>query len=88
MIVTLILKLITMFVEVLTFLLPKWAIPDYIVNAFQVITDQISGLNSILPLQEILNVLVLGILFEIAVLFFRLLFGLISLVRGGGKVDL
>jgi len=69
-------------------ILPAWSLPGWFLDMFVEISNAINLLNDYLPLVTALQVFLLILGFEIAIMTFRLGLGLISIFRGGGKIDI
>jgi len=72
-------------ITLLGILLPKWTIPDAVMSSYDYAILNLYGLDQLLPVHEILNVLFLIVLFELAAFTFKTVTWLITLVRGGGQ---
>lgn len=88
MITTLIVKLISIFLKLITALLPAWALPSYILEAFFDFTGQILFFNGYAPVVAFFQVIIIVISFEIAIITARIITGVMSLIRGGGKIEI
>lgn len=88
MLTTLIISIVSVLLTVFSLILPSWALPSYIVNSFTSGIQYIYFLNEFLPLNAIIKSLLIIFSFEVIILSARLVVGLISIVRGGGKIDI
>lgn len=87
MIVDIFLKIIIFFVKFLALAIPNWFIPDAFIDGFLFIVERALIFDGILPMVHIINALMLILYFHIIILTFKLISGLLSIVRGGGKID-
>ena len=88
MITTGIIYLIYALTLVFDLILPSWALPDTMMTAVTTGFQIVWFFNEVLPISACIQVFMLIIGFEFSLLLVRLVFGFISLVRGGGKVDI
>ena len=87
MIVELLIDLFSIFTGVISKLLPNWSIPDTFINAFSYLGVYSLKFNAVLPIKAIITVLFIMISFELIIIGIRIITGLLSLLRGGGKLD-
>lgn len=88
MITTLIVTIISIFMNLVSAILPAWRLPDVIVNAFSTFINAIVIFSAFDSFVAIATVLIVIFSFEITILTARLIAGLLSLIRGGGKIDI
>ena len=88
MITGLLLWIINILILLVCAILPAWSLPTWLLEMFTEIGSAINLFNDYLPLVAALQVFLLILAFEIAIMTFRLGMGLISIFRGGGKVDI
>jgi len=79
MIVEIILIILSLLLGLINFLLPAWQLPQELFANTQAIWSVASGLNSVLPLTELLLCLIIVLTFEIIMLIYRFF-------RSGGKI--
>lgn len=87
MLLTIIIELGIFLLTLLGWLLPVWQIPDKFVDAFSWALNLIFQWNGVLPVRSMFYILTVIITFEIMILLVRFIAGFISVIRGGGKVD-
>jgi len=88
MITTLIIYIVGLLIDVLSFILPTWALPVWLVNGWATAMQAILFYNNFFPLNEIIKCCIIILAFEIVILTARLVVGVISIVRGGGRIDI
>lgn len=88
MIVELLINVADLIASVLAWLLPDWKLPDFLISSYTIGYNSFMMFNVVLPLVAIFNCLMVFILYYFFLLMSRLAFGLISLIRGGGKIDI
>jgi len=86
MITTILIKILTLLISVLVFVLPDWSLPDNVLNAISYPFQHLMQLNGLFPISEILLVLVLLLTFEILLLTYKLSTRIISFFRGSGSL--
>ena len=87
MLITLLIYIVSILVEVISFVLPAWGLPDYLIDGALVAINATLFYNSLFPLFEIIKCIILIFGFEVVIILARLVMGLISILRGGGKID-
>jgi len=87
MIVSLFLQIIAWLMNFISFLLPRWSLPDYIITSWNGSIGFLALANGFFPIHAIFKVTILVFAFEIALIVSRLIMGLFSVVRGGGSID-
>lgn len=87
MITTFILKIIVLLFSLIGALLPEWRLPDYILNSFSSGMDHVLFFNNYLPIVAGFKIFILILSFEVTLILARIIFGVISVVRGGGKIE-
>lgn len=75
-------------IAVLDWLLPNWSLPDYMFTFMDETNGIVMMLNGFLPVKAFIICLGLVLSFEGGILLFKLITGFMSLIRGGGKVDI
>lgn len=88
MLTDILLSLLTWVLNIASQTFPTFNLPSDIMYNLTILYSKGMTLNYILPLVEIRNWLILILLFETFILIARLVSGVISLVRGGGKIDI
>jgi len=66
--------------------LPDWKFPDIGITYMTEFISNAKGLNVFFPIYDLMAVLSILIAFELALLSFHLMAGLISILRGGGSL--
>lgn len=88
MLIEILLSLISYLIRFFAWLLPNWQLPDNITESFKDIISGIFAWDFLFPIVEISQVLFIIITFEITLLTARSIAGIISLIRGGGRIDI
>jgi len=88
MIITLFLTISSYFFSFIAFLLPDWILPHYLTEVWENSISFLALANGYFPIEAIVKIFILILMFEFFILVSRLIMGLISLVRGGGAVDI
>jgi len=86
MIIGILLNIISILLAIVAAILPDWSLPA---EFFTPLTESLGMLglfNSFLPLGACFTVFSAMILFELTYYLYRLYFGMVSLVRGGGDI--
>lgn len=87
MIIGIVIKLFTFVLNIAIWILPDWALPDlYLSSSHQIILYS-QSLNDIFPVTDLLVVMTGLFAFELTIIIAKLTLGAISLLRGGGRVD-
>lgn len=88
MIVTLIYNILSPCLEFINLLSPEWDLP---VAAYDMLYDLavfVYGFNAIFPISTLIACICAAMIFEFSILFIRLAVGVVSLIRGGGSIDI
>jgi len=70
------------------FIIPNWNLPDVVYTNFIDVMTPFYQLNFLIPVDVLIQMFILFVVFEIVLLTIRLGSGFISLVRGGGAIDI
>lgn len=81
-------EIFSIFLKLISKVLPSWDLPQEVYYYLGQGAEIFSSLDFIIDTSLIFTAITIIISFEIVVLTFRLVSGLISLLRGGGSVDL
>jgi len=73
---------------IINFVIPNWDLPEPVYDVLSSSIASLNGLNFILPVDTILIFISLVLSFEISLLVFRVASGIISIIRGGGRIDI
>ncbi len=87
MITTLIVNLISVLLSIVSVVLPAWRLPDYIIDSFRGAIDILLVFNFALPVNAAIKSFIIILTFESTILFARLVLSLITIIRGGGKIE-
>lgn len=87
MITTLFVNIISVFMGLVSAIMPSWRLPTYIISAFEDSLNVLYVFNGYFPVDACIKVGIIIFSFHITILTARLIFGLISIIRGGGKVE-
>jgi len=87
MLIEFLIKIIVSLLSFINFLLPNWKLPETMLVIPIQFSEFSKGLGYFLPMDEIFSAILLIILFETSVLTFRTITGIVSIIRGGGKID-
>lgn len=87
MILTILFNFVEFLFDLISILLPSWRLPIEFINAFEYVVLAVLSWDAILPMSEMLIVMSVIITFEVSILFTRMIFGFLSIIRGGGKID-
>ncbi len=88
MIVTTLLKLINTIFQAVFGFIPAWTLPEGFTNAISSGIANIGLFSGVFPVFTLMTILLLMVSFDLNLLLFKLVNGLIALIRGSGKVDL
>lgn len=88
MIISLFLTVSAYFFNFISWMLPDWILPSRIITTWEGLIVYFNIFNGFFPLATAFNCFLIILAFEIAIIISRMLFGLISLIRGGGSVDI
>lgn len=88
MIVEILIKFCQLLLFIFDRLLPNWSLPDEYISAFSSFSVGILKWDGIIPLQAILYVIIAILTFEGLMLMYKAITGLVSLIRGGGNMDI
>jgi len=88
MIITLFLNISSYFFGFIAFLLPDWILPHYVTETWNGSISFLALVNGFFPVNAVMQVFILILMFEFFIIISRLIMGLVSLVRGGGNVDI
>jgi len=88
MIIGLIVTTVSIFISLVALILPAWRIPDDIIGVLAYGVDMGNIINGFFALKALIIVFGTIMIFEGALIATRLVFGLISVIRGGGKIDI
>lgn len=88
MITGMIIKIVILLFSVIGAIIPAWKLPNYIIDPVNEVAGFFNLLNGYLPMTAFLKVLILIIGFEITIMTAKVVLGILSLIRGGGKVDI
>lgn len=80
--------ILSWFTKLFDLILPSWVIPDDIMTAVDFGFSMAWYFNEIFPINACIKVFLLMLTFEFSLLLVKLVFGLISYIRGGGHVDI
>lgn len=88
MIVTLMLYLVGIFTRLLAVLLPQWEIPSSAVTAWDSFMAYTGLLDTFFPLSDLFTMILVIVVYKLSLLAFRTGVGVISLMRGGGNINI
>jgi len=88
MITEIFLRIITFFLQVLTWFIPNWNLPGAIYDFIGYSVELLFKLDFIIPVDEFFEYLAYIMWFEILYLGFKLAGSFVSYIRGGGKLDI
>jgi len=88
MIISLFLTVCAYLFNFISWMLPDWTLPAVIPDTWSGLVAYFNIFNGFFPLNTAFNCFLIILGFEIAIIISRMLFGLRSLVRGGGNVDI
>lgn len=88
MVTTLIVIVISLFMGLIGAMLPTWRIPEYIMTTFDNSIGHVLLFDGYFPVTEAFQVAILIIVFETTILTARLIMGLVSIIRGGGRIEI
>jgi len=88
MIVSLLLLIASLFYALTAAILPNWSLPDPLISALDSVTLGFTLFNTVIPLTTIASCAFIILIFHFSIIGLRMVFGGLSLVRGGGKLDL
>lgn len=69
-------------------LMPSWRLPSEFLYPLENFTQFIALLNGFIPIQEMFSIIIIVIIFESSLFLTKFLLGFLSILRGGGKVDI
>lgn len=88
MIVNILITLIVWLLKIFNAVIPNWDLPSEVyLNAESILTT-FYQLNFLIPVDILLQMIILVVVFETVVLLTRIGSGMISLIRGGGHIDI
>lgn len=87
MIIELFMTVYIMLVGLINKVLPDWSFPDAYITSLSNLFVYARSLDELFPMRAIIGVILFSISFEFAYIGYKALSGLISLIRGGGKMD-
>lgn len=87
MLVNILISIINMLMAFLKFAIPNWFIPDSIQEGFAFMIDEALKFNGVIPMSAILLCISVILWFHIIRITFNLMSGFISIIRGGGKME-
>lgn len=88
MITDIILLLLSKILGLFTWFLPSWALGSSFLDGFSTIVSSAVSFNLFFPVSTVITIIFTVISFEILILIVKASSGLISLIRGGGSVDI
>lgn len=88
MIFTLLAYVFAIILGAVAYLLPDWQLPNYIIQSLSEASSHIGLFNEFFPITALFKGLLLIIGFELVMLSVKLISGILSLIRGGGNIDL
>lgn len=86
MIVEILIKIANYFVKFMVWALPEVSLPEEIPGTLMTFINYAMSFNGFLPMKLIIYFFGFAILIETSFFFINLIFGIISLIRGGGKI--
>jgi len=72
----------------ISWILPTWQLPVVVTEAFDTIAEHVMAMNVFIPIEAVVTGLGIIAGFEIAILIAHLIASLVTLIRGGGAVDI
>ncbi len=88
MITGIIIRIISLLISLTSAILPAWRFNDNIVNVISEVWGKIMIANGFFPVTTCLKIALIILSFETTIFLARTIFGLISIIRGGGKVEI
>lgn len=88
MIIGIFIKIISVFLALVSAILPTWQLPSEVIAPFSLIAGYLTILNAYFPIGVLLQCILIALAFEACVLTIRLVLGILSTIRGGGKIDI
>jgi len=87
MITTLLIAIITLFLRILVVILPSWGMPDILLSGFTYFYQNIILWSAYFPIEATVNCLILIIGFHLIMMVWHFAVGVISIMRGGGTMN-
>lgn len=88
MIMDILLFILNIFLKLGAILLPSWGIPETYFSAFDTIEVGLKYINGIIPIDVIFNCILFLFSFVVIKLLVKLAIGILSIIRGGGNIDI
>lgn len=88
MIITFLFTIIIWLLKLFNTVIPNWNLPSEMYTQTQSVLTTFYQLNFLIPVDILLQMFILVIVFEMVILIIRMSSGLISLIRGGGTLDI
>lgn len=88
MIIEILIKLFSALMGSLSWILPDWRLPELVDTSVNVFYTHVLAWDWLFPFSTMMQIMVTLVLFHSGILFVRGAFGLLSLLRGGGKMDI
>jgi hypothetical protein len=88
MILTLIISIITLLIKIVEVILPNWGLPDSLVNSSAYFLEQVYMWNTYFPIKAFSYSILMVLGFHLIVMTWNFASGLISIIRGGGKINI
>lgn len=81
------LTILNFVLQVIVWVMPNWRLPYEITDAFGLIISNLATWNTFIPIETFLYCISFILGFEIAVTIIKVTSGFISLLRGGGNLN-
>lgn len=88
MIISAIIYVFSILLRVVAFIAPEWRLPDFILIGFDYFITNIVLWNNFFPIWAVTKCIIIIIAFQLALTLARITMGTLSIIRGGGKIDI
>lgn len=87
MLLDILLGLLQALLSLIEWILPNWKLPEYVIYNLGWLISQMAKYNDLIPVTTLIWCISFVFLFELGLLIVNALGGIISILRGGGKID-
>jgi len=75
-------------IKIFNAIIPNWSLPDEMITALSYFGVYISKFNDLFPVADLFVVIGIALAIEIILMLIRWAAGFLSIIRGGGKIDI